>query len=113
MPSWWNSSLNYRLDLSAGTLHMCPPVCSWTCPFGHRVCMVLSNFVAPCRMRGKGCKNEAADAAAICEAVPRPNMRIDPERTIGQLPRLLVLRARQGFVEQRSQCSVRSGTGPY
>jgi len=31
-------------------------------------------FVSPCRMSGARGKNDAADAAAICEAVQRPNM---------------------------------------
>jgi transposase len=31
-------------------------------------------FVAPYRMSGKRGKNDAADAAAICEAVQRPHM---------------------------------------
>jgi transposase len=35
-------------------------------------------FVAPYRMSGKRGKNDAADAAALCEAVTRPNMRFVP-----------------------------------
>lgn len=37
-------------------------------------------FVAPYRMSGKHGKNDAADAAAICEAVTRPNMRFAPPK---------------------------------
>lgn len=59
-------------------------------------------FVAPYRMSGKQGKNDAADAAAICEAVHRPNMRFVPIKSMDQQSRLLVYRARQGFVEART-----------
>lgn len=36
------------------------------------------------RMSGKRGKNDAADAAAICEAVARPNMRFVPIKSIKQ-----------------------------
>ena len=39
-------------------------------------------FVTPYRMSGKRGKNDAADAAAICEAVTRPNMRFVPAKSI-------------------------------
>jgi transposase len=38
-------------------------------------------LVTPYRMSGKRGKNDAADAAAICEAMPRPNMRLLPIKT--------------------------------
>lgn len=45
-------------------------------------------------------KNDAADAAAICEAVTRPNMRFVPIKTVEQQQAILsVHRARQGFVK--------------
>jgi transposase len=53
-------------------------------------------------MSGKRGKNDAADAAAICEAVTRPNMRFVPTKSIEQQSRLFVHRARQGYVEQRT-----------
>ena len=59
-------------------------------------------FVAPYRLSGKRGKNDAADAAAICEAVGRPNMRFVPVKSIEQQAQLMVHRARQGFVEQRT-----------
>jgi transposase len=59
-------------------------------------------FVMPYRLSGKRGKNDAADAAAICEAVTRPNMRFVPIKSIDQQGQLLVHRARQGFVEQRT-----------
>jgi transposase len=59
-------------------------------------------FVIPYRLSGKRGKNDAADAAAICEAVTRPNMRFVPVKTVDQQGQLMVHRARQGFVEQRT-----------
>ena len=56
-------------------------------------------FVAPYRMSGK---NDAADAAAICEAVTRPNMRFVPVKDIDQQAILCLHRTRQGFVEERT-----------
>ncbi len=66
---------------------------------GHTVRLMAPKFVAPYRMSGKPGKNDAADAAAICEAVQRPNMRFVPTKTQDQQSRLLVHRARQGFVD--------------
>jgi len=59
-------------------------------------------FVTPYRLSGKQGKNDAADAQAICEAVSRPNMRFVPVKTLEQQGQLLVHRARQGFIEQRT-----------
>lgn len=69
---------------------------------GHTARLMAPKFVAPYRMAGKAGKNDAADAGAICEAVQRPNMRFVPIKTIEQQSLLLVHRARQGFIEQRT-----------
>jgi len=69
---------------------------------GHTVRLMAPKFVAPYRLSGRRGKNDAADAAAICEAVQRPNMRFVPAKSIEQQTRLMVHRARQGFVEQRT-----------
>lgn len=69
---------------------------------GHRVRLIAPKFVTPYRMSGKRGKNDAADAAAICEAVQRPHMRFVPLKSEDQQTRLMVHRARQGFVEQRT-----------
>jgi transposase len=63
--------------------------------FGHRVRLMAPKFVAPYRMSGRRGKNDAADAAAICEAVTRPNMRFVPVKTIEQQSHLFVHRADQ------------------
>ncbi|WP_425258480.1 IS110 family transposase [Rubrivivax sp. RP6-9] len=69
---------------------------------GHTVRLMAPKFVVPYRLSGKHGKNDAADAAAICEAVQRPNMRFVPLKSAEQQGRLMVHRARQGFVEQRT-----------
>lgn len=66
---------------------------------GHTVRLIAPKFVTPYRMTGKRGKN---DAAAICEAVQRPHMRFVPIKNLEQQSRLMVHRARQGFVEQRT-----------
>jgi transposase len=55
-------------------------------------------------MSGKRGKNDAADAAAICEAAQRPNMRFVPVKSVERQSRLMVHRARQGFVVARTAC---------
>lgn len=69
---------------------------------GHTVRLMAPKFVTPYRLSGKKAKNDAADAAAICEAVTRPNMRFVPIKNIQQQAELMVHRARQGFVQQRT-----------
>jgi transposase len=71
---------------------------------GHTVKLIAPKFVAPYRMSGKRGKNDAADAAAICEAVQRPAMRFVPIKSIEQQTQLMVHRARQGWVEERTAC---------
>ena len=45
---------------------------------GHTPKLMAPKFVAPYRMQGRHGKNDANDAAAICEAVTRPKMRFVP-----------------------------------
>jgi transposase len=47
-------------------------------------------------------KNDAADAAAICEAVSRPSMRFVPVKTTEQQAALMLHRARDLLVRQRT-----------
>ena len=69
---------------------------------GHTVQLMAAKFVSPYRMTGKRSKNDAADAAAICEAVQRPNMRFVPVKTVDQQAQLSPHRARQGFITDRT-----------
>jgi len=69
---------------------------------GHTVRLMAPKFVAPYRMSGRRGKNDAADAAAICEAVTRPKMRFVPIKEEHQQVILALHRTRQGFVEERT-----------
>ena len=69
---------------------------------GHTVKLIAPKFVTPYRMSGKRGKNDAADAAAICEAVTRPAMRFVPVKEEHQQIILCLHRTRQGFVEERA-----------
>ncbi len=65
---------------------------------GHTVRLIAPKFVTPYRMSGKRGKNDAADAAAICEAVTRPQMRFVPIRDEHQQATLDLHRTRQAGV---------------
>jgi transposase len=67
--------------------------------FGHDVRLIAPQFVKP-YVRSN--KNDAADAAAIAEAVSRPEMRFVPIKTAPAQALLAVHRARQGFIKQRT-----------
>lgn len=69
---------------------------------GHTVKLMAPKFVAPYRMSGKRGKNDANDAAAIVEAVSRPNMRFVPIKEEQQQSTLCLHRTRQGFIEERT-----------
>jgi transposase len=64
--------------------------------------LVAGHFVTPYRMAGKSGKNDANDAAAICEAASRPHMRFVPVKSAEQQGRLAVHRLREGFKEERT-----------
>ena len=70
--------------------------------YGHTVKLMAPKFVAPYRMTGRRGKNDAADAAAICEAVTRPAMLFVPVKEEHQQVILCLHRTRQGFVEERT-----------
>jgi transposase len=52
---------------------------------------------------GSRSKNDAADAAAICEAVTRPSMRFVAIKSIDQQAALMLHRTRDLLVRQRTQ----------
>ncbi len=66
---------------------------------GHTVQLIAPQYVKPFVRRNK---NDAADAAAICEAVTRPDMPTVPIKSAEQQAILSVHRARQGFVKART-----------
>jgi transposase len=69
---------------------------------GHTVKLIAPEFVTPYRMSGRHGKNDAADAAAIREAVTRPNMRFVLVKEEHQQIVLTLHRTRQGFVVERT-----------
>ncbi len=66
--------------------------------------LIAGHFVGPYRMQGKRGKNDANDAAAVCEAASRPTMRFVPIKTAMQQGHLAVHRLREGFKEERTAC---------
>ena len=66
--------------------------------------LIAANFVSPYRMEGKGGKNDATDAAAICEAASRPGMRFVPVKTCEQQGVMSLHRVREGLKEERTAC---------
>lgn len=67
---------------------------------GHTVRLLPPAYV---KAYVKRSKNDAADAAAICEAVTRPSMRFVPIKTEEQQASLAVHRTRDLFIGQRTQ----------
>ena len=67
---------------------------------GHDVRLMPASYV---KAYVKGNKNDAADAAAICEAVTRPSMRFVPIKTAEQQSALMLHRTRDLLVRQRTQ----------
>jgi transposase len=66
---------------------------------GHDVKLMPPQYVKP---YVKTHKNDAVDAAAICEAVTRPNMRFVAVKSEEQQALLALHRVRQGFVRDRT-----------
>lgn len=67
---------------------------------GHTVRLMPASYVKAYVKRNK---NDAADAAAICEAVTRPSMRFVPVKTVQQQAVLMLHRARDLLIRQRTQ----------
>jgi transposase len=66
---------------------------------GHTVKLMPPAYVKPYLRRGK---NDAADAAAICEAVTRPSMRFVPVKSAEQQSVLMLHRVRALLIRQRT-----------
>jgi transposase len=66
--------------------------------------IVSAQLVSPYRLQGHTGKNDANDAAAICEAASRPQMRFIPVKSIEQQSMLCVHRLREGIKEDRTAC---------
>lgn len=66
--------------------------------------IIAAHLVQPYRLQGKSGKNDANDAAAICEAASRPSMRFVAIKTVSQQGILSVHRLREGLKEERTAC---------
>ena len=66
---------------------------------GHEVVLIPPAYIKPYVKRGK---NDAVDAAAICEAMSRPNMRFVPVKSAEQQAVLMLHKTRDLLVKQRT-----------
>lgn len=66
---------------------------------GHEVRLIPPGYIKPYLRRQK---NDAADAAAICEAVTRPSMRFVPVKDRDQQATLMLHSARELLISQRT-----------
>jgi transposase len=66
---------------------------------GHDVVLIAPAYTKPYVKRGK---NDAADAAAICEAMSRPEMRFVPIKSADQQAVLMLHKTRDLLVKQRT-----------
>ncbi len=66
---------------------------------GHEVVLIAPAYAKPYVKRGK---NDAADAAAICEAMSRPEMRFVPIKSADQQAVLMLHKTRDLLVKQRT-----------
>ena len=71
--------------------------------FGHSVRLISPQFVKPYLKHGV--KNDANDAAAICEAASRPQMRFVPQKSVEQQDMQCLHRVRSRLIGYRTQLS--------
>jgi transposase len=86
-------------------IEACPTAHHWSrqlSAFGHTVRLMPPSYV---KAYVKRSKNDANDAAAICEAVMRPSMRFVPTKSEPQQACLMLHRSRQLLVRQRTMLS--------
>jgi transposase len=86
-------------------IEACPSAHHWSRRLqilGHTVKLMPPSYVKAYLKRSK---NDANDAAAICEAVTRPSMRFVPTKSEQQQSGLMLHRGRQLLVRQRTMLS--------
>jgi transposase len=66
--------------------------------------LMSAQLVEPYRSQGAPGKNDANDAAAICEAASRPAMRFVAVKSVEQQSMLCVHRLREGLKTERTAC---------
>lgn len=71
---------------------------------GLKVRLIAPHLVTPYRTQGRTGKNDANDAAAVCEAASRPQMHFVPVKTVEQQGILAVHATRSGWDKDRTAC---------
>ena len=66
--------------------------------------IIAAQLVSPYRKQGASGKNDANDAAAICEAASRRQMHFVPVKSVEQQSMLCVHRLREGLKADRTAC---------
>jgi transposase len=69
---------------------------------GHEVVLIPPQYIKPYVKRGK---NDAIDAAAICEAMSRPGMSFVPVKSSNEQAALMLLKVRDLLLKQRTMLS--------
>lgn len=97
MPEFFSQIERCRIGLEAcGSAHY------WArelVAMGHEVVLIPPAYIKPYVKRGK---NDVVDAAAICEAMSRPEMRFVPIKSSDQQAVLMLHKARELLVKQRT-----------
>ena len=88
------------MEASSGAHHWCRKLTA----LGLDARIIAAHLVSPYRSQGTTGKNDANDAAAICEAASRPTMRFVPVKSVEQQSMLCVHRLREGIKEDRTEC---------
>lgn len=66
--------------------------------------LIAAQFTSAYRLQGTTGKNDANDAAAICEAASRPRLHFVPVKTTAQQGLMTLHRLREGFKDERTAC---------
>src|SRR5580698_4776885 len=92
----------FRLGPSRVGMEACGSAHYWArelTAMGHDVVLMPPTYIKPYVKRGK---NDALDAAAVCEAMSRPDMRFVPVKSADQQAVLMVHKTRELIVKQRT-----------
>ena len=88
------------MEISSGAHHWARRLAA----LGLQPRLMSAQLVKPYRCEGATGKNDANDAAAICEAASRPTMRFVPVKSVEQQSMLCVHRLREGLKADRTAC---------
>jgi transposase len=86
------------MESCSGAHHLCRRLA----PFGFTLRILPAQHVSAYRSVGRRSKNDANDAAAICEASSRPHLHPVPIKTAAQQGIMAIHRLREGYKEERT-----------